>query len=276
MLTTVALALLSGIPAAPGDLKLNNVRLTIGELGPKRESSKLLPGDVLFIAYEIDGITIDGEGMARYTMAMEVSDSSGKLIFKQDPRTIEDFVPLRGNRMPARAYITVGLDQPPGAYNCKVTVTDAKTKATGSFVEQFEVLKKDFGIVAVYTALDPKGEISAPTTGQVGQTLYVQFSIASFQRDAKLKQPDVEIEFQLYDDRGSPLLVDAANKPTPRKHIQDSKSANPIKETDGAFVLQFPLFLNRPGKFVVEIKATDRVSKKSAVYKLPVTVNAAN
>jgi len=276
MLTTIALALLAGTPAQPGDLKLSNVRMTVGELGPPREGTKLLPGDVLFIAYDIDAITIDGEGIAKYTMAMEVADGAGKLIFKQDPRDLSDFVPLRGNKMPARAYITVGLDQPPGTYTCKIVVTDPKTKATGNLNVKFEVAKKDFGVVAVYTSHDPKGEISAPTAGQVGQTLYIQFSIASFERDAKLKQPDVEIEFQVYDDKGTPLLVDAANKPAPRKHIQDAKSANVVKETDGAFALQFPLFMSRPGKFSVEIKATDRVSKKTSTYKLPVTISAAN
>src|SRR6266542_32605 len=151
MLTTIALALLAGTPAQPGDLKLSNVRLTVGELGPPREGSKLLPGDVLFIAYDIDGITIDGEGIAKYTMAMEVADGAGKLIFKQDPRDLSDFVPLRGNKMPARAYITVGLDQPPGTYTCKIVVTDPKTKATGNLNVKFEVAKKDFGVVAVYT-----------------------------------------------------------------------------------------------------------------------------
>ena len=174
MLTAIALAaVLGGTPAQPAELKLTNVRMTVGELGPTRDGNKLLPGDVLFIAYNIEGITIDAEGIARYTMAMEVSDSAGKLIFKQDPRTLDDFVPLRGNQMPARAYITVGLDQPPGNYDCKIAVTDPKTKASSSLVVKFEVAKKEFGVVAVYTSHDPKGELSAPTAGQVGQTIYI-------------------------------------------------------------------------------------------------------
>ena len=43
-------------------------------------------------------------------MAMEVTDAANKPIFKQDPRELMDFVPLRGNRLPARAFITIGLD----------------------------------------------------------------------------------------------------------------------------------------------------------------------
>ena len=41
------------------------------------------------------------------------------------------------------------------------------------------------------------------------------------------------------------------------------------------FALHFPLFMNRPGKFAVEVKAEDRVSKKTSSYKLPVTINPA-
>ena len=60
---------------------------------------------------------------------MEVTDAAGKSIFKQDPRELNDFVPLRGNSIPARAFVTIGLDQDPGNYVCKVTVEDPKTKA---------------------------------------------------------------------------------------------------------------------------------------------------
>src|SRR3954453_351339 len=93
-----ALALAPSQPA--GQLQLTNVRLTVGELGPTRKESKLLPGDILFVAFDIDGLNIPPEGTAKYTMAMEVSDAAGKLIFRQDPRELNDFVPLRGNKIP--------------------------------------------------------------------------------------------------------------------------------------------------------------------------------
>lgn len=281
MMATIALAVLAGLTTQParqpaGELKLTNVRTTVGELGPAREVGKILPGDVLFVAYDIEGITIDGEGLARYTMAMEVTNAAGARILpppnepKAEPRELTEFVPLRGNKMPARAFVTVGLDQPAGTYTCKLTVTDTKSKATGSLTQKFEVAKREFGVVAVYTTHDQRGELSAPTSGQVGQTIYVQFSIASFDRDPKTKQPDVEVICQLLDDKNTPLLT------TPRKHMQDAKSPQQVKDADGAFALQFPVFMNRPGKFTVEITATDRVTKKTASYKLPVTVLPAN
>lgn len=277
MMATIAMAVLAGIPAQPaGELKLTNVRTTVGELGPTRAPGKLLPGDLLFIAYDIEGITIDGEGIVRYTMSMEVLNEAGARFLpppnepKVEPRELAEFLPLRGNKMPARAFVVLGLDHPAGTYTCKLTVTDTKTKATGSLSLKFEVAKKDFGVVAVRTSYDERCALSAPTTGQVGQLIYVHFSIASFERDPKTKQPNVEIVCQILDDKNAPLLA------TPRKHIQDALAPQPVKDTDGAFALQFPVYMSRPGKFTVEITATDRVSKKVSTYKLPVTVNPAN
>lgn len=274
MLRSAALAALfaAALPSAPtasraagggqGGVKLANVRLTIGELGGPRPGAKLLPGDVLFIGYDITGLAIEPDGTAKYSMAMEVKKASGESIFKQDPRDLADFVPLRGNVIPARAFITVGLDQPEGSYTCAITVTDPKTKSKDSLTVKFEVLKRDFGIVAVYTSHDERGAFSAPTTGVAGQTVFVQFSVATFQRDPKTKQPNVEFEFQVLDEKGAATLA------KPRTHVQDSG----VDEKEGAFAMRFPVFLSRPGKFTVKVTATDKVANKKAAYELPLTV----
>jgi hypothetical protein len=241
--------------------------MTLGELGGPRQSTKLLPGDVLFIGYDINGLTIDEDGTARYRMSMEVRDGADKSIFKQDPRELTDFVPLRGNSIPARAFITIGLDQDAGNYTCKIRVEDPKVKGKeDTLVMKFEVLKREFGIVAVYPSHDERGAITAPTTGVVGQTVFVQFSVASFQRDPKTKQPNVELEFQIVDDKGTPTLKE------PRKHIQDSG----VEMAHGAFGMRFPVFMNRTGKFTVKLTAKDKVANKTATFDLPITILPAN
>lgn len=271
MFYSLALAALAVAPAQGGDLKLANVRMTIGELGPPRPSAKFLPGDVVFIGYDITGLAIGPDGMAKYKMAMEVSDGNGKSIFKQDARELDDFVPLRGSVIPARAFITIGLDQDAGTYTCKITVSDPKTKGKeDSLSVKFEVGKRDFGIVLVYPAYDELGRINAPTTGIVGQTIFVQFSVASFQRDPKTKQPNVQLEFQILDEKGSPILE------KPRTHTQDDKSPQQVDEKEGAFAMRFPVFMSRPGKFTVKITATDKVANKKFTYDLPMTVLPTN
>src|SRR6185312_4163372 len=174
-----ALTVAAALSFAPGQngLQLTNVRTTIGELGPTRKETKFLPGDILFIGYDIDGLTTEADGTAKYTMSMEVTDAAAKLLFKQDPKEMTEFIPLRGKKLPAKVYITIGMDQPAGKYNCKVTVTDSKAKSTNSLTVPFEVTKAEFGIVAVNPSYDERMAITAPTQGVVGQTIFLHFHV---------------------------------------------------------------------------------------------------
>lgn len=261
-----AVAALSLAPAQPAGVQLANVRITFGELGPTRKETKFLPGDLVYIAYEIDGITIDADGLTKFEQTMEVTDAAGKLIFRQDPSTQELLVPLRGGKVPGRTFITIGIDQPAGTYTCKTTVTDLKNKSSNSVSVKFEVLKPEFGIVAVNPTYDPQAALSAPTTGTIGQNLFIHFQVATFQRDVKTKQPNVELIFDVLDEKGKPTL----GKPV--TFVQNNGVGQELK----MFRLFFPLYLSRSGKFSVRITATDKVANKKAVFELPVTVLAAN
>ena len=249
-------------PPAAGGLTLTNVRNTYGELGGTRPEGPFLPGDVLFVGFDIEGIALDPAGMAKYTMAMEVVDTAGKSIFKQDPAEKSDFVPLGGTRLPARAFVTVGLEQAPGQYTLKVTVTDQATKTSRVLERKFEVKPRDFGLVAVYTSVDPQGQFPAPTTGVVGQSVFVQFGVVGFARDAKTKQPNVVIEMVPVDEQGKPTLQQ------PNVYTQDAG----IDQKELGFSVRFLLPMTRPGKFTVKLKATDKVSGKTATFDLPIAV----
>lgn len=247
-------------PAA--GMKLTNVRNTYGELGGTRSEGPFLPGDVLFVGFDIEGIAIDAAGKAKYTMAMEVIDKDGKAIFKQDPAEKSDFVPLGGTKLPARAFVTVGLEQAPGPYTLKVTVTDQVTKANQVLERKFEVKPRDFGLVAVYTSVDPQGQFPAPTTGVIGQSVFVQFGVVGFARDNKTKQPNVVFEMVPVDEQGKPTMQQ------PHVYPQDSG----IDPKELGFSVRFLLPMTRAGKFTVKLKATDKVSGKMATFDLPIAV----
>ncbi|HVL13504.1 MAG TPA: hypothetical protein VM529_13135 [Gemmata sp.] len=270
MLTTLALAALTLAPAQGGELKIANVRLTVGELGPPRASARFLPGDILFVGFDITGLSIEDNGIGRYRMSVEVTDSAGKSVLKPPGRELEEPYPLRGNMIPARVYLNIGLDHEPGVFTCKITVEDPKTKAKDTLTTKFEVLKRDFGIVAVYASHDIEGRLSAPTTGMVGQTTYIQLQVASFQRDPKTKQPRVHFEFQVLDEKGTPILG------KPGQYIQDEKSFPPVDENDARFRVLYKVFMSRPGKFTVRVTATDKITEKKSVYELPLTVLPGN
>jgi hypothetical protein len=257
--TTLAVAATLG--AAPGDLTLGNVRLTHGVLGPARSGARVLPGDSLYVCFDIQGITVDESGKVQYSTGIEVTDPRGKTIFKQDPRNLEAVASLGGDRVPAFATVNVGRDQPPGKYTLKVTVADRAGGGKAALTKEVEVLPKDFGLVQLTTTSDAEGLLPVPAPG-AGQGLWLHFGVAGFTRDKATGQPKVNVSLRVLDAGGTPTVARPAagtiNKDVPAE----------------AFILpvQLTLLLNRPGQFTVEVTATDLVAGKQDTLTFPLVV----
>jgi hypothetical protein len=264
MWTTIAL--LTALGATPGqaDLTLTHVRSTHGLLGPERKSDSVAPGDVLFTCFDIDGITVNDDGKVKYSMAVTESDSSGKTLFKQNPKNQEVATSLGGNVVPAFATINVGLDTPAGDYQMKVTVKDLASGKEQSLTKNFKVLPKNFALVRTTTTMDVDGQYPAAIFA-CGQGVWVHFHAVGFERDGANKQPNVIFEMRVLDDSG---------KPTAAKPMTNAVTK---EESDkrGGIPMGFPLVLNRPGKFTIELTATDKVSNKKAKTSFPITVQSA-
>ena len=256
------LAALALAPTQAGELTLTEVRTTFGELGAKRSDTAFLPGDVMFIAFDVEGITIDKEGKVSYSMGMEAVDDKGKPFFRQEPIKKADFVPLGGGKLPARAFIRIGLDQPPGKCTLKVNVTDNISKKTKSLEREFEVKPKGFGIVAVYTSVDERGQIAAPTTGVAGQSVFLQFGVVGFDRGGKENQPNITVEMMPYDEAGK------ATMETPSSFTLESG----VDAKDPGFSIRFLLPMTREGNYTVRLKAIDKIANKTATFELPIRV----
>jgi hypothetical protein len=264
MWTPLALvAALSLAQQQPGRLALTNARTTYGAPGLPRTQTKLLPGDQLVVVFDIEGITIDSAGKVLYTTAVELADSKGKVLFKQQPHPQETVAALGGSSVPGMVVLDVGLDQPPGEYTVKVTVRDRASNRTGSLTRSFQVLRADFGIVRVTTTADPDG-LFPTSLVQTGGSLWINTGVVNFDRDKDRGEPDVAVELRVLDEDG---------KPTTAEPFQ--RALNKKVPANVRFVpVQFPVALNRPGTFTVEIKATCRLSKKSDTLSLPIKVVA--
>jgi len=264
MFTSLVLATLMTAPAQGGGLALVNISSTYGILGPARTATTLLPGDVLCVRFDIDGITIANDGKVTYTMQQEVIDKAGKSMFKPDAVNRVDQAPLGGGRLPGYTFVTAGLDLPAGDYTLKMTVIDnagdAK-KATKSFEQTFTVLKPDFGIVAVYASSDNLGRLPAPTTGIVGGSMFLHFSAVGFEKDKMKKQPELKFEMVPVEN-GKPTTATPATW-----EVKDG-----VEEKDFTYSMRYPVPFTRPGKFAIRLTATDKIGKKTATLDVPVTV----
>jgi hypothetical protein len=262
MFSTLVMAVALGTaPAAEGELTLSNVRLTRGVLGPTRDGSKILPGDTLFVCFDVEGVTVADDGKVQYSTAIEVANSHGRTIFKQDPRNQEVVCALGGNRVPAFASVDAGLQSPPGEYTLKVTVTDRASGKKASLTHTAELLPRGFGLVRLTTTSDAEGLLPMPSPG-VGQGMWLHFGIVGFERDSSSKQPNVEVSLRVLGEDGQPTLA---------KPVTGTVNAK-VPETAAMLPMQLTLLLNRPGKFTVELKATDQVSGKSDTLTFPLTV----
>jgi hypothetical protein len=249
-------------PAAP-ELTLSNVRFTRGVLGPTRDGSRVLPGDSLFVCFDVEGVTLADDGKVVYSTAMEVTDASGRTVFKQDPRDQQAVCSLGGNRLPAFVRLHVGPDQPPGQYTLQATVTDRTSSSKGTLKRTFEVLPAGFGIVQLSTTADHGGMLPMPVPA-AGQGLWLHFGVVGFGRDDAGHQPNVGIALRVLDEDGKPTLAQPAS----------GAVGKGVPEKDVVLPMQLALLLNRPGKFTVELTATDRVSGKKDTVTFPLTVAA--
>lgn len=265
--TLVLAAVLQTAPAQAGKLELTNVRPTFDTFGAPRPNNQVVPGDTFWLAFDVDNITVDKNNKATYSVRQEVQDSKGKVIFAEDTkdRPLTADLSVGGNRVPVSLKTDAGLDTAPGEYTLKVSVTDHLAKTTAAAERKFQVLAPTFGLVRLRTSYDPAGNVPAPMVGVPGQFVHINFAAVGFARDAK-KQPNLVVEMNIVDEKGKPVLL------KPDSGTINEK--NGIPESTRGVPMGFVLALNRPGKFTVELKATDQVSKKTSTLKFPLTVLA--
>jgi hypothetical protein len=266
--TLTLMSALSMAPGQAGDLQLSNLRTTFGRIGPTRTDKKFLPGDVYFLSFDIEGLKFDG-GNTHYSMKMDLLDPSGKPMFKSLEQETELFAIQGSGRVASDVHAVIQTDTKPGEYTLEVVATDLMTKKTTMLTRKFEVGAKEFGIVRVGCFYDQGGQLGpfwpAPGLGAVGQVLYLHFGVTGFERDAKTKQPKLQLEMRMLDAEGKPTLDKpvTGESPTPDEPVPEQFSVVPLR---------FPMALTRKGKYTVELKATDLVSKKTATVTYPLEV----
>jgi hypothetical protein len=263
MWTTPAVVLALCLAAAQDKpLSIVNDAFTYGPNGPIRPDSKYLPGDVLFVDFDIEGLKYDADAKGSYSVAMEVTDAKGGSVLKQQGKAQPVLNYFGGDVLPGLAHLQIGMEQPAGMYTIKLTVTDQSAKQSKSMEKKFEVLPAGFGLVQVGMSSDPEGAVPEAPLGLVGETNFINFSAVGFARDKSTKQPNLKVEMRVLDDQGQPTC--------PKPLTGEAQSG--ISEALKLVPMQFALTMNRAGKFTVEIKATDVLGNKTATVRLPITV----
>jgi hypothetical protein len=236
-------------------LEFANIRSTYGPGGATRDSVKIVPGDVVFMYYDILGLQFDAKsGKATYVTALEFIDAKGgQLLKKESPN--EATAPLGGDRVPGDLHIVTGPSLAPGKYTVKLTVTDKLAKQAKSFTVPIELVGKEFGFVGV----------TAPSIGFPGQHYMVSFGLVNMQLDPK-KQPNVEVAIKILGEGGK-----AVSRPAYITLPKDVPEGIDVQKEN--FVpLSYPFYLNRPGLFTIDITAIDKVGNRTIRLSYPLHV----
>ena len=130
-----------------------------------------------------------------------------------------------------------------------------------SVERKFEVVAPRFGIILAGLGYDkpPQAPPPAPPVAVPGQQLLAYFTVVGYETKAGASKDkltaNVHVELSILDDSGKSTL--------PKPYTGDVKD---ISEEYKSFVpFQFPLPLNRAGKFKIRFTATDVLGKKPAV-----------
>jgi len=258
-LSVLALVVLACWTADARAVELKNVRATYGPFGVPRPDKSMLPGDVYTISFDIAGLKIDAKGVAKYEMTLEVFDSKGKQVFKEPTTKIGRIVALGGNTVPEFAHVMLGYDQPAGKYKVVVTVAEDGAKMPDKLVRDLELLPKAFGIIHVV----------AQPLGMVGQEYAMAYGVVDMARDAK-QIPKLTVTTRVVDEApGKPTLPEPIVSKVP-DDLAPEQQAEMVKQP--VVRLTSPMFLNRPGRFKVELEIRDEIGKKSLKFSYTLTV----
>jgi hypothetical protein len=250
-------------PGQSGQLRVSNVRTTHGALGPIRPDNKILPGDLVCLSFDIEGFQANSAGKVLYGVGMEVADSKGDVLFKREPSQVELPNPASGKSVPACAKVDVGLNQPSGKYDVKITVADRNAGTATSAVRSYEVLPLEFGIVRVSLTDDREGKSSAAVFAP-GRPGWINFTAVGFGRDNVKKQPHLTATMRVLDEGGRPVF------PKPSSGAINEG----VPAQVGAVPMQFQLVFAQPGRFTVELKATDEITGRKTTVSFPIQVVA--
>src|SRR5438552_471866 len=113
MLTLLLTAALLPAAQAGGKLEIVNPRITYGHLGAVRPKEGTLPGDVAHVSFDIKNLKQDERGRAAYTVAIQIREAKGDMLFEQRPLNAIAQNYFGGDTLPCSAVVDIPVDAKP-------------------------------------------------------------------------------------------------------------------------------------------------------------------
>ena len=170
-----------------------------------------------------------------------------KVLFKT-PTANETTPALGGQRMPGDLHVKMGAKQTAGKYAVRLTITDKLDKNENT---KYKAVRYDFAVVQETFGLI---QVSAPTVGFPGLPYETSFVLVNMTLNKK-ELPDVRVTISILDDKKN-----AVAEPMKIEFPKEMPEGTDLTKLN-MVPLRYPIFLNRPGSFTVEVVATDKLGK---------------
>lgn len=273
MWTTLALmSALSWTPAADGgQLEVKNARFTAGIFGQDRKSNEFLPGDMVVLSFDIEGLKTTDNGTAEYSIGWSLIDKKGKAVVEKAPQQMSVTCTQGGSRLPTFLLSEILPDTEPGEYTMKLTVEDTRAKAKAGLERKFVVKPLAFGIIRpglIYISLKEEqagaAPLFAPPLAVPGQSLMVNFSVTGYRTQGDKEKVNLGVEMKILDESGQPVL----KKP----FSGEATTLDDDLKKLGYIPFQLPIQLTRGGNYKVVVTATDKIARKTETLTLDLKV----
>ena len=272
MWTTVALmSALSFTPAQAGQLELKNARFTYGFLGQARKESTFLPGDLVLLQFDIEGLKVKDDGYAKYSVGWSLfSHKKNKELFAKEPETLEVVNSLGGSSQPVFIMPRPGTYMEPGDYTIKVDVADVLGGTPQKLERKFTVKPMEFGIVnpgfVYHVNPGVAGPLYAPPVAVPMQNLMLHFTTVGATEQGEKSLPKVSLKVEIQDESGKPVKKTPITGKAERYDTDEAKKLKLIP-------FQIPIQVNRSGKFKIVVSAKDEhAGKTTSLPPLDLTV----
>jgi hypothetical protein len=267
MTRIVFAALLLALAASPAlaKLEIEKVEACYGRLGPVRKSLDIYPYDEIGFRFNVTGAKADDEGAVDVEQVWRVLDDKGKDVFPPKNSALKG--PLTFGTDSFSTYVSAWLRETAVGreHTLKVTVKDKLTSEEAGFEKTLKVLPPEHAVVSPQFFHDAARTVPAPAGGVVGQQLQFHLLVIGFDRSqGKL---DEELTVRVLDKDKKEL------SPKPLRITAQKADEKLVKELP-AIDFSGWIMLTKPGEFTLSFTATDRNTKKTAGWEVPLKVTA--
>jgi len=239
------------------------IDFTYGPFGSRR-APEFLAGEKIVTRVQIAGLsTSRDDNEARFSFQVNVKDEANQVVGRLPTFEFEERFPLGGHTFSLVTILPTPMEPPPGKYSAEIIVTDHLSNQTTQSETPFALIPwNTFGAQLVYLAKDREGKTHIGPVSPLGDTIHLNFILTGM--EARNNKAKLTISLDILDEKQRPI-GDVPYKST---------NHSPFHSTDSRIGQQFayPVFLNKPGKFTLRLKAKDEHSGKEVTHQLPILV----